>query len=482
MFSDEHVSAVDDPPRRRWRFWLLAVGVPLVVLALAGIGYVIRTNSGLRSAIAEADRLDPRWRMDEIQADRVTPPPGQNAADKVVAVVRLKPANWQTTQKVDELFHDLPAVNQLNDRQIALLNEALEPLAPALAEARSLIDTPRGRHPITYTPDWIGTLLPTVQSTREAATLLRYDVLDKAQAGDVDGAVRSCHAALHTGTSLGDEPILIAQLVRIACQAVAVKLLERTLAQGAPAEAVLAALQARLEQVEAEPLLLYGLRGERAGSNQLFENIRNGTIPTGNAIGTFGLGGGLPSAAGYLMNVPGFLTAQHTGLLEFMTELVEIAKRPPEEWAGLFAAQKAKVNDLPVLARLLAPAMDKMAEACARNHVLLRCAIVAVAAERYRLTKGQWPATPQDLVTAGLLTAVPTDPNAAGQPIKVVKVADGLTVYSVGEDGTDNGGKLDRLPKKPGADYGFRLWDVAARRQPPLPPKPADGTDTPTGP
>jgi hypothetical protein len=116
-----------------------------------------------------------------------------------------------------------------------------------------------------------------------------------------------------------------------------------------------------------------------------------------------------------------------------------------------------------------------MAGACVRNHAYLRCAIVAIAAERYRRQKGQWPATPDDLAKAGLIKSVPTDPYAAGQSMKFARPGDGLIVYTCGADGKDDGGKLDKDPKKAGTDFGFRLWDVKARRQPPLPPK----TETP---
>ncbi len=41
-------------------------------------------------------------------------------------------------------------------------------------------------------------------------------------------------------------------------------------------------------------------------------------------------------------------------------------------------------------------------------------------------------------------------------------------IYSVGEDGKDHGGELQHLRKGlfVYTDYGFRLWDVASRRQP----------------
>src|SRR5205823_12653707 len=104
------------------------------------------------------------------------------------------------------------------------------------------------------------------------------DVLARAQTGDADGAVRSAHAALNGGASLGDEPMLITQLVRIACQTVAIDLLERSLAQGEPSEEVLAAFQRRLEEIEPEPLVLYGLRGERAGSDTFYRFLADSSI------------------------------------------------------------------------------------------------------------------------------------------------------------------------------------------------------------
>jgi len=62
-----------------------------------------------------------------------------------------------------------------------------------------------------------------------------------------------------------------------------------------------------------------------------------------------------------------------------------------------------------------------------------------------------------------------------GMPLRLRRLEDGLVIYSVGPDGQDNGGHLDRKsPTNPGTDLGFRLWDVAKRRQPPVPPKPVE--------
>src|SRR5204863_6765029 len=108
-------------------------------------------------------------------------------------------------------------------------------------------------------------------------------------------------------------------------------------------------------------------------------------------------------------------------------------------------------------------------------------ATVAVAAERYRRAKKAWPETIDALVQAGYLKQVPRDP-FDGAPLRLKRQPDSLIVYSVGPDGKDDGGKIDRQhPTEPGTDLGFQLWDVAKRRQPPLPPKPAKADDLTPG-
>jgi hypothetical protein len=95
-----------------------------------------------------------------------------------------------------------------------------------------------------------------------------------------------------------------------------------------------------------------------------------------------------------------------------------------------------------------------------------------VAAERYRKEHGRWPENMAALVTAGLLKEVPTDP-FDGQPLRWRRLPKGIVVYSVGPDGKDNGGNINRAnPVAVGTDLGFQLWDVAHRRQPPRPPRP----------
>jgi hypothetical protein len=103
---------------------------------------------------------------------------------------------------------------------------------------------------------------------------------------------------------------------------------------------------------------------------------------------------------------------------------------------------------------------------------LLRSEIAALAAERYRRLHGNWPQSLTQL-TPDLVAVVPTDP-FNGDPLLYRRLPNGVVIYSVGKDGEDNGGNVDSgKTNDPGTDIGFRLWDVAKRRQPSKADEPA---------
>jgi hypothetical protein len=336
-----------------------------------------------------------------------------------------------------------------------------------------------------WSPDWISTILK-CQDNREAVALLRNDAFFHAQNGDADGAIRACHAGFHCGCSIGDEPIMISQLVRIACQAVAISSLERVLAQGSPSEELLAAFQKRLEQADSEPLLLIAFRGERAGQYRLLDHMRDGNVPNGLTAGLVGPGGGGPprfDVMSLLFRIPGVMASQSIACIRYMNDMVAIAKLPPEEWSSKFAIARQQINDFPMLVRLLAPAMDKVGQAVQRSHAYQRCAIVAIACERFRKKNDRWPEGLDELKTAGLLKSILTDPYVGG-PLKFKRTSDGIFIYTTGSDLIDDGGICDRANQtKTGTDLGFELWDLAKRRQPAPPPKPVEDepADPPPG-
>jgi hypothetical protein len=441
----------------------------------------------LRAAITEAERLAPPWRLDDVEAARAVIPDARSSAPAVLAAKRLLPPRWPAWEwptpgedrangpaakraALEESFQNLPPQQPLNAEQIAALRAEMKRAGPALVEARKLADLPEGRYLIRYSPDFLGTLVPHVQDVREVASLLAYDVLLRAQDGDADGALASCRAILNDARSIGDEPLSISQLVRIACRAIAVDKVQRALARGEPSEAALLQLQQLLKKEGPEPLLLLVARGERAGFDQLMEAVEAGKIKlSGRDLAMVaGLSGGHqagPTATETLaLRLGVSVKTQRTAMLRYMNRVVEIAQLPVAQQVPQLKQLEATAKDRPVLVRLLAPAMSKIAESCQRSQVQLRCAIVAVAAERYRRARGQWPDSLEALRGTGHLREVPAD-LYDGRPLRLRRLADGIVVYSVGPDGKDNGGRLDfKSPVAPGTDLGFRLWDTARRR------------------
>ena len=213
-------------------------------------------------------------------------------------------------------------------------------------------------------------------------------------------------------------------------------------------------------------MLLTVLRGERASEHEQMTWMETGDMQK--------LGGG--TAAGSRLDglgvrlFPGWFQENHITLLTMLSEAVEIAKLPPEAQRTKFQAleQKAKSlsNSNAIFARMSIPPALKVAEASHRTRTELRCAVVALAVERYRRANDKWPDSLDQLVP-GQLKSVPLD-LYDGKPLRYKRLEDGVLIYSVGPDGKDDGGKINRKDLvAPGTDMGFRLWNPDRRRQPP---------------
>jgi hypothetical protein len=307
------------------------------------------------------------------------------------------------------------------------------------------------------------------------ARLLEYDAWLRAHLGDGDGALRSCQAIVNAGRSIGDEPLAISQLIRIASRGVAVRQVERTLALSQPSEPALLALQQLLEKEQEHPMLLTALKGERAMGEATMQAILDGKLKTAGLFDRE-----LATEGKLLTMIPRYVIQSRIDLLRHNTECVEIARLPADRQPAEFAKWEAKARDLPRLAKLLCPSMSRIAVSCGRSQAQLASAAAALAAERYRLKHGHWPAAVQELAAAGFLREVPLDP-FGGKPLRVGTFDGGIVLYSVGADGVDHGGTLpgkrpDGRPlDEKETDVGLRLWDVTKRRQaPPQPPLPLE--------
>jgi hypothetical protein len=480
---------LDVPPRarRRWRFWL-GVSLLLFVLCLVVLyGFFIYwTNRDLREAMAEADRDSPGgWQLDDIDAHREQIPDDENAALVVLNVKSLLPAGWPikmvatepaqpedgnatgapaTPRDWEKELSELPPEVQLDEDLLQDLRETLGRAQAARAEAHKLVGMTRGRFPLVWDENLFLTKLNSPEA-RTATNLLRYDAALASQNGDADRAVALVRGMVGSARSVGDEPFLISSMIRLGCDAQAVSALERVLGQGEPSPQALEAVQELLHKEAAESLFLQSVRGERASTHQMLLSWRHG-------------GPGLTMMAGAAGGVerqvleftgPTLVRRSHAYILRLFNDYVQAAKLPLEEQPAVMndLAQKVRQahTQYDFITALIMPAITKVSEAHRRGVGNLRCALVAVALERYRRDHGGWPDKLDSLVPK-YLAAVPTDPQD-GKVLRFKRRPDGVVIYWVGHDGKDNGGNLNRNNfLAQGSDQGFQLWDVKQRRQP----------------
>lgn len=305
------------------------------------------------------------------------------------------------------------------------------------------------------------TNLPHVGQLRSAASLLHIHAAREAQAGRIDSAIRDIHALRAIARHAGQGQMWVEALIALEIDKLA----------DAATELVLPFVNdpQLLDQLIVQPdgwhlkLRSRMVRGEQAASLRLMANVYDGWV--------FGLipQGAATSGTSFGVIRTFVADVDATILRSFFDDFAVAAEQEPQQaLVGIrrLGSQRPmrEQNGSPFLAMFM-PA----ASAAAGNieaELLERLNTVGVASRRMYLQTGRLPATPDELVSAGFLDRVPTDP-FSGKPI-LLKAKDAeIILYSVGSNGRDDGGDTVR-----GRDVTFRvatrpLWeiDLAAARQ-----------------
>jgi hypothetical protein len=431
-----------------------------------------KTLEPLDAAVSELDRTDPGWRMQEIETARAAVPDESNSAIVVARAVEALPKGWQPLKRLLALA-DRPPQYQLDDQDAAGLRNELEKTATALERARKVADLPYGHYPIEYRHNRPSPQLAWFRQTPSLESLLLFDVLAQAQAGDNKQAMRSCSAMLNCARSYGDEPFLMSQMWRMAGVITAVRAVEHVLALGKPEPEALLKMQQELQREEAFPRLLVTLRGERAAIHELLEALERGELNL-HDVGE--------RSISWLDYVAGkseveAVRAQHPKILANWTAAVRIAALPAYERRLPIEALDAEVNKSSLL-KIAWPSMVMVEREERSTEGNLRCMIAALAAERFRCQHGHFPESLGQLVPE-FLSSVPLDPED-GLALRYQHRPDRVVIYSAfGRDRQPPVGGYDpQKPSSPGIGIAVHLFDVQSRRQPAaerLPPPVKDG-------
>jgi hypothetical protein len=258
--------------------------------------------------------------------------------------------------------------------------------------------------------------------------LLRLNARVQSIKGDTRQAFESLMALIALSASLDDH----VSLAEFGLQQSVLSLLllegEWLLSDVNFTESQLAAMQAKLESLDAQPQLTRALIGQRAI--------------------TFD----------WLYSQPGLRGATCRSFLRLMSELLEASRKP----LGDAVASAHGIRDTLDSQTKAGPRWKRRqlatAASAAKNYckafdfygtsaVHPKLIVVVIAAERYRLARGKFPEQLDQLVP-DFLPAVPNDP-FDGQPLRIYSREDKFAVYSVGMDGKDDGGKDDQGFGKP---------------------------------
>ncbi len=356
----------------------------------------------------------------------------------------------------------------LPETQLATGQWYLDGIAEPLAKVHEALTLERGCIRVTWGTPASMALMPELSQFRHVIKVLALEATVAAEQQDAARAERIIDEMFHFDRVQQCNTILIAFLVRIACSAVTYNQVERTVNLCGLHEDALRRFEAKLVENEGDLDLQTAMMTERVMFLDLMRWMYAGAPgPFTTPVGT---GGGLTPDSLYPL-IPALPEMDLATGLAIFTDLVEAVDRADADAINGAKAAGARAAALPSLSanhcRILIPSLTRAVELWVRQIAQNRALRAALACERYRLATGDWPETLADLVPT-YLDAVPLDP-FDDKPIRYAHIDEGIKLWSIGEDFTDDGGDVKRLRRKRNerpTDWGWVLLNPDLRGRP----------------
>jgi len=313
-----------------------------------------------------------------------------------------------------------------------LVLDNLKDCEPTLAELQSAAARPFSRFNIPY-EEWDKPVVAQVvmQHFAMAKWLFRYLTLHaeaEMVAGRSDEALKDLNVMFRIDDGLKDEPILISQLVRMACTTIMLQPVGEGLAEHRWSEAQLQILQDRLQKTDLLASTVRALYGER----DICVNLK------------FDQGYMMPRGWNRLEQLNLNRAYNETVLPRFDLAAREINPSVNHSMDLAFQSSWQGKGIIPflyhtIMANVTLPGFSRVGEKTAFAQSEVDMAMVACALERCRLARGQYPEDLNALVPR-FAAALPHD-IINGQPLKYRRLENGrFILYSVGWNEKDDGG------------------------------------------
>jgi hypothetical protein len=338
---------------------------------------------------------------------------------------------------------------------------ALQPYQSVLAELHEANQRrPYSRFNVNYNlENPFGILLPQLAVVKRTCQLLRLKISAELAAQHPDQALADALLLCRLVDAPRDEPVLISQLVRVACLQIGIQSIWEGLAEHRWSEAQLATLQSRLQKFDFIADLHRAMKAERAWANVTIGMIRDKRTPDlflSLVTGTDGKNEPWQREAERAFRTcPREWFDQEQENLnriydERMMTVADFAARRihpavAEENSAFVIATgrntRTLLKDHLVFAKSLLVEPAKITLKLAHAQATVDLAAVACALERHRLAHQKYPETLAELVPA-FLEKIPAD-LIDGQPLRYRRTDDGLfLLYAIGWNANDDGGDV----------------------------------------
>lgn len=279
---------------------------------------------------------------------------------------------------------------------------------------------------------------------RSLEKVLTADAVIDTHDGRMDEAYRKIDLAFRTAQVLKNEPNIMCILVTTANTGISYGALQSVLQYGTPDRTQATKLNRLLVDTNFDHNMAYALRGERATQLSEFDRMtKHGLYDyfvspgTSNGVNDKRMNGW---ALSYIVRPLIYMDA--ISYIRAMNETIAIAeKHYPNAELQQKALSKLE-SSIPRYAFMTKFLFPVFPTAIVKTHLTrARAALtqILLAAQQYKVSHGQYPDTMAQVRSAGI-TGIPMDP-LSGKDFVYKRTAKGFTVYSVGDDFKDDGGK-----------------------------------------
>jgi hypothetical protein len=349
-----------------------------------------------------------------------------------------------------------------------------ESAADALQDIRVAVQIPP-RYFFNDPTNFLNQPKPPFVQLRIAAQWFMGDAIAALHASQLDRAREDIHALAQLAQFHRDDLTLVSQMMRVATAGLGLATTWEALQADGWSEQNLASMQKDWEAVDLATVFEKAIVGERAFGGAYFNYLRDLNPRQRVAAMRFGNPSGRRSAEDFfneLVVMPLWRANSESDEAFYLRHLQisldafrQLQKGTP--WPEVSQQIKTNLDGFEVIisnpitryrhlvSGIVLPNYIRAGSTCIRNETQRQLTITAIALARCHLRDGKFPAE-LDALVPQFLSAVPIDPMSA-KALRYRPNGDGsFTLYSVGEDGRDDGGD----PTTGSATNKFGLWEA----------------------